>query len=253
MSVPYYGDFPEDHTDVRIRFNTFDSNDPSESVTITDLIDSDIKVHKDGGTTEIATDGASVVINFDSRTGAHVITIDTSAHSDYSTGSEYGVLIEGTTVDGGTVTAWVGCFSIERAGGTIALLKLIQAATITNAAGTDIAADIIALDTVADGIKVVTDALTAAAATKLALSAGSMVVGTVSWDNTNSTTTVIYCSDITEATAEHFNGRQLIFTSGAMKDQATDIEGYALVSGEGEFTVVATTENPADDVTFIIV
>lgn len=144
MSVPYYGDFAEDDT-VNIPFNTFSSDDPSASVTITDLADADIKVHKDGGTTEIATDGATVAIDFDSRTGAHLITVDTSAHSDYSTGSEYAVLVEGTTVDGATITAWVGAFSIERAGGTIALLKLIQAAVITNAAGTDIAADIIAV------------------------------------------------------------------------------------------------------------
>jgi hypothetical protein len=124
MSVPYYGDFAEDDT-VNIPFNTFSSDDPSASVTITDLADADIKVHKDGGTTEIATDGATVAINFDSRTGAHLITIDTSAHSDYSTGSEYGVLIEGTTVDGATITAWVGTFSIERAGGALALIKTL--------------------------------------------------------------------------------------------------------------------------------
>ncbi|MCP4596902.1 hypothetical protein, partial [Neptuniibacter sp.] len=90
-------------------------------------------------------DGATVAINFDSRTGAHLITIDTSAHSDYSTGSEYAVLVEGTTVDSGTITAWVGAFSIERAGGALAIAKLIQAATITNAAGADVAADIIAV------------------------------------------------------------------------------------------------------------
>lgn len=144
MSVPYYGDFAEDDT-VLIPFNTFTSDDPSASVTISDLADADIKVHKDGGTTEIATDGATVAIDYDSRTGAHLITIDTSAHSDYATGSEYAVLIEGTTVDGATITAWVGAFSIERAGGVLAVAKLIQTAVITNAAGTDVAADIIAV------------------------------------------------------------------------------------------------------------
>ena len=120
--VSYYGDFAEDDT-VLIPFNTFDSNDPSASVTVTDLADADIKVHKDGGTTEIATDGATVAINFDSVTGNHLITIDTSAHADYATGSEYAVRIEGVTVDGATINAWVGAFSIERAGGALALLK----------------------------------------------------------------------------------------------------------------------------------
>lgn len=143
--ITYYGDFPEDHTHILIPFNTFTSDDPSASSTITDLADADIKVHKDGSTDEIVTDGATVAINFDGITGNHLVTIDSSVDAAYATGSEYQVRIEGTTVDGATINAWVGSFSIERAGGTIALLKLIQAAVITNAAGTDVAADIIAV------------------------------------------------------------------------------------------------------------
>jgi hypothetical protein len=102
-------------------------------------------------------------------------------------------------------------------------------------------------------IKVITDALTFAAATKLAISAGTMLVGTVSYDNTAATNTIFYCDDITEATENHFNGRIVIFTSGAVQYQATDILAYELVSGEGKFTVTGMTEAPADNVTFIIV
>lgn len=120
----YYGDFPEDAT-VKIPFNTFDSNDPSASVTITNLADADIKVSKDGAATPITTDGATIVINLNSIVGVHIITIDTSVDAAYSTGSEYQVRIEGTTVDGATIDAWVGSFSIERAGGALALIKLI--------------------------------------------------------------------------------------------------------------------------------
>ena len=109
--VPYLGDFDEDET-VYIAFNTFTSDDPSASATITNLADADIKVHKDGGTTQLGTDGATVAINFDSITGNHLITIDTSAHGDYTTGADYHVRIEGTTVDGATINAWVGHFSI---------------------------------------------------------------------------------------------------------------------------------------------
>jgi hypothetical protein len=108
----YFGDYSEDQT-VYIPFNTFDSNDPSASVTITNLADADIKVHKDGSATQIVTDGATVSIDFDSITGNHLITIDTSVHADYATGSDYLVRIEGTTVDGATINAWVGSFSIE--------------------------------------------------------------------------------------------------------------------------------------------
>ena len=110
--IPYLGDFAEDET-LYIAFNTFDSNDPAASVTITNLADADIKVHKDGSATQIVTDGATVAIDFDSITGNHLVTIDTSAHADYSVGSDYHVRIEGTTVDGATINAWIGHFSIE--------------------------------------------------------------------------------------------------------------------------------------------
>lgn len=143
MAVPYYGDFAEDDT-VNLPFNTFSSNDPSASVTATELIASDIFVHKDGSATSITTDGATIDIDAPG-VGAHMITIDTSVHADYATGSEYAVRVNGMTVDGGLINAWVGAFSIERAGGVLAITKLIQAAVITNAAGDDVAADIIAL------------------------------------------------------------------------------------------------------------
>lgn len=148
MSVTYYGDFPEDDT-VDIPFNTFTSDDPSASSTITNFVNTDVHIHKDGGTTQRNNAaGITVSVDFDGITGNHLVKIDTSDDTVagfWVTGSEYQVRIEGTTVDGATINAWIGAFSIERAGGTVALLKLIQAATITNAAGADIAADIIAV------------------------------------------------------------------------------------------------------------
>lgn len=136
----YFGDYLEDET-VYIPFNTFDSNDPSASVTITNLADADIMVHKDGSVTQIATDGATVAIDFDSITGNHLITIDTSASADYSTGSDYLVRIEGTTVDAATINAWVGSFSIENRAGARALRATTAGRTLdvtaTGAAGID--------------------------------------------------------------------------------------------------------------------
>ncbi len=133
--VSYYGDFAEDDT-VNLPFNTFDSNDPANSVTATDLIAGDIFVHKDGSATAISTDGASIDIDAPG-VGAHMITIDTSVHADYATGSEYAVRVDGVTVDGGTVNAWIGAFSIERAGGALAVAKLIPTTAMR---GTDNAA-----------------------------------------------------------------------------------------------------------------
>lgn len=107
--------------------------------------------------------------------------------------------------------------------------------------GGSIKADVLAVSTSTD------------AADKLEASAETIVIGTVSHDNTAASTTVFYSDDITEATADHFNGRIVIFTSGALIQQATDITDYALDTGEGKFTVTALTESPADNVTFVIV
>ena len=92
----------------------------------------------------------------------------------------------------------------------------------------------------------------AANATNLAASTSTMVTGTV--DNTfTATTTEFECDDITEATADHYNGRVILFTSGALLGQARRINDYALSSGRGHFTVDALTEAPANNITCVIV
>lgn len=124
--ISYYGDFPANAT-VYIPFNTFDSNDPTASVTVTDLANTDVHIHKDGGTTQRNNSaGITMSLNFDSITGNHLLAIDTSdttVADFWQAGHEYQVRIEGATVDAGTINAWVGAFSIERSGGALALLK----------------------------------------------------------------------------------------------------------------------------------
>lgn len=109
------GDFNTTET-VHIPVNSFSSDDPTASVTITNLAAGDVEIHKDGSTTQRASDsGVTVTIDFDSVTGNHMINIDLSDDTDsgyYANGSRYLVRIEGTTVDGGTINAWVGGFSI---------------------------------------------------------------------------------------------------------------------------------------------
>ena len=111
----YFGDYDTTET-VIIPFNTFSSNDPSASVTVTDLAASDVEIHKDGGTTQRASDnGVTVSIDFDSVTGNHIVSIDLSDNSDagfYAAGSRYQVRLEGITVDGATLNVWIGTFSI---------------------------------------------------------------------------------------------------------------------------------------------
>jgi len=124
--VPYYGDFAVNST-VRIPINTFSSNDPTASVTVTDLLNTDVHIHKDGGTTQRNNAaGITMTIDYDSITGNHLLAIDTSDNTVadfFQAGHEYHVRIEGATVDAGTINAWVGAFSIERAGGALALIK----------------------------------------------------------------------------------------------------------------------------------
>ena len=93
------------------------------------------------------------------------------------------------------------------------------------------------------------------AADKLEASAGTIVVCTVDTvTNTHTpTTTVFQADDVTEATADHFIGRLVIFTSGVLINQASDITDYSAVGGIGEFTVTAMTEAPSNNDTFVIV
>lgn len=126
MAVPYYGDYAEDAT-IYIPLNAFSSDDPSASVTVTNLANTDVHIHKNGGTTQRNNAaGVTVSIDFDAITGNHLITIDTSDNTVadfWVAGAEYQVRVEGVTIDGATVNAWIGAFSIERAGGALALLK----------------------------------------------------------------------------------------------------------------------------------
>ena len=91
------------------------------------------------------------------------------------------------------------------------------------------------------------------AATQLALSAATIATGTVDDTAFAMTTTEFEADDISTAAADHYNGRIIIFTSGTLQNQATDITDYALTGGRGHFTVTALTSAPVNNVTFVIV
>lgn len=106
--MKYMGDIAEDAT-IRGSFNTRDT----DGAPITLAGTPSVAVYKDGGTTEI-TAGVSLSVDFDSRTGHHVWTIDTSADAAYATGSDYRVVLTAGTVDSiSVVGVEVGCFSIQ--------------------------------------------------------------------------------------------------------------------------------------------
>lgn len=93
------------------------------------------------------------------------------------------------------------------------------------------------------------------AAVRLALSANQIIPGTVDTvTNTHTpTATEFQADDITEATTDHYKDRIVYFTSGALAGQFTNITGYTLVGGIGQFTVASLTEAPANNDTFILV
>lgn len=110
----YLGDFKAGET-ICVPWSTVDKN--GASCTVTDLVAGDIEIYKDGGVTQRASDsGVAVAVDFDSITGTHFITIDTSDNGDagfYSAGSDYAVMLVGVTVDGVTVNTFLASFGIE--------------------------------------------------------------------------------------------------------------------------------------------
>lgn len=113
--IPYLGDIAEDKT-VYMMFNTFTSDDPSASCTITNLVATDVHIHKDDGLTQRNNAaGITVSVDFDGITGSHMVKIDTSDDTVagfWVVGHDYFVRIEGTTIDGATINSVVGHFSI---------------------------------------------------------------------------------------------------------------------------------------------
>jgi len=86
------------------------------------------------------------------------------------------------------------------------------------------------------------------AADNLEASAETIVVGAAA-AGTLSTTQMT--TNLTEATDDHYNGRIIIWTSGVLQNQATDITDYDGASKM--LTYTATTEAPSDGDTFVIV
>ena len=103
----YLGDFVEDAT-VHFQWDTFDSSGAS----ITRATNGTISVYKDNGVTQ-STAGITDTEDFDTLTGIHACTIDTSADAFYTTGSNYSVVLSAATIDGQTVNAVLAHFSIE--------------------------------------------------------------------------------------------------------------------------------------------
>ena len=136
--IPYLGNFVEDDT-IYMVFNTFTSDDPSASCTITDFANTDVHIHKDDGLTQRNNAaGITVSVDFDGITGSHMVKIDTSDDTVggfWVVGHDYFVRIEGTTIDGATINSMVGHFSIENRVTNVIEIEGSDATDVLDAAG----------------------------------------------------------------------------------------------------------------------
>lgn len=124
--IGYKGDFPINFANLTLTFDSFAAATGAPSAT-SNFANTDVQIYKNGGTTQRSSaSGITVSTSFDSQTGLQMIIIDLSDNTDagfYAAGNEYDVAIADVTIDGQTVRFWVGSFSIQRAGGVLALLK----------------------------------------------------------------------------------------------------------------------------------
>jgi hypothetical protein len=133
----------EPGTTLYIPFHTFDSNDPSASVTLTGLATSDIEIYKDGSVTQRASDAGYTLldtdgIDFDGITGIHGLSIslaDNTTAGFYAAGSQYWVVVSSVTVDAATINFVLCTFRIgyqnARLNTTIATLSSQTSFTLT--------------------------------------------------------------------------------------------------------------------------
>lgn len=206
------------------------THDPDTGV-LTDASSVSYRVYEDETATAIL-NGTMDKLDDANTTGFYTELLAITTANGFEVGKSYTIYIE-ATVDGDTGGISYG-FTVEPAFSTHSAADV---KTTIEAGGSHLTL-----------IKAVTDALTSAAATKLALSAGTIIPATVN-DAGGSTTAFI--TTLTSAVNDFYNGRIIIFTDGDLAYQATDITGYA--GATKTVTVTALTAAPANGVAFVVV
>ncbi len=102
----FLGTIAEDAT-IIFYWETFDDNGAS----VTRATDGTVKLIREDGTD--CTAGAITDAEDSLDTGVHKVTVDTSGNVNCTVGSTYFVWIDGAVIDGDTVNAVIGTFSIE--------------------------------------------------------------------------------------------------------------------------------------------
>lgn len=184
---------------------------PSSAFEVADVI-----VYKNHSATQRSSSaGMTMTSPFDSIVGLHQLSIDLSDNTDagfWAAGNDYAVVLspDTETVDGQTVVAVIATFSIENRNIKADVTKLNGDAT---------------------------------AAANLAKSASAIRRGAVTGATT---TTTLIDSSLTEWATDFFKGRILIFTSGALAQQATDITAFDPSTDKLTFTALTSAPSAAD-------
>ena len=164
--MPYLGDYEDNYATLNFTFTTrTDATDTPAVLAGTPVI----SVYKGSATGTEKTSAEAYItldIDFDGKVGLNHVLIDLSADAFFVVAEDYYVVITTGTVGTSRVGTVVAHFSIENRAPMIDIAAII-AAVITNAAGADVAADIIAMkvDTAATVVGVIDNATGADVAT----------------------------------------------------------------------------------------
>ena len=217
--VPYYGDILAGSV-IRLAWNSFNSSGAS----VTRATNGTVSVYKDSGTTQ-STTGVTDTEDFDSLTGVHWVAIDTSADGTfYSAGSNFTIVLSAATIDGQTVNAAIGAFSIEN---RLTTPTSVAAAVTNHASFTGLETDIASVLSVLGQTYIRLGTAQAGGASTITLDSSA------------------------SATNDLYNGNFIALVSGTGAGQTrfiTDYVGSSKVATVGE----AWVTQPSSDTVFVI-
>lgn len=216
----YLGNYTEDYADLNFKFTSRNTSGVPTALSGNPTV---VVYKSNGGTKSLA--GVTLNTNFANHSGLNNVKIDLSSNAFYAINEDYSVVVESGIVAGVNVAGEnLASFSIENRFEEVDVTKFAGESFVSAAPG-------------------------------FVASAGQIIKGTVDTvtNGHSPSSTEFQADDITEGTSSHYNGRIVIFTSGALAGQATDITAYSLVGGIGQFTVTGMTEAPSNNDTFIII
>ena len=169
------------------------------------------------------------------KTGATTLAAKNSGGATHISGGIYYTVLDATDTD--TVGPMVVFVHVSGALAVKTICEVVPANIFDSRYSTDyLQVDVIQLNSVT------------ASATNLERSASVIVTGAA---ETGTLSTTQMTSGLTEATDDHYIGRIIIWTTGPLAGQASDITDYT--GATGMLTYTAVTEAPSNGDTFVIV